>query len=75
VKRTRITIVTGRSGSGKSTALAAFEDAGYYCVDNMPVALLPDFLDLSLDNADDSPVWYSAWIFGKIVLSAITNPS
>jgi RNase adapter protein RapZ len=52
VKRTPITIVTGRSGSGKSTALAAFEDSGYYCVDNMPVALLPGFLNLSFNNAD-----------------------
>ena len=52
MKRTPITIVTGRSGSGKSTALAAFEDAGYYCVDNMPIALLPGFLNLSLDHAD-----------------------
>ncbi len=47
-----ITIVTGRSGSGKSTVLAAFEDSGYYCVDNLPVALLPSFLDLPMDNAD-----------------------
>lgn len=45
-----ITIVTGRSGSGKSTVLAAFEDAGYFCVDNMPVALLPAFLTLPPDN-------------------------
>lgn len=52
MKRPPITIVTGRSGSGKSTALAAFEDSGYYCVDNMPIALLPGFLDLSLDNAE-----------------------
>ncbi|MCB2145895.1 MAG: RNase adapter RapZ [Deltaproteobacteria bacterium] len=52
MKETPITIVTGRSGSGKSTALAAFEDSGYYCVDNMPVALLPEFLNLSLNNAD-----------------------
>lgn len=50
MKRTPITIVTGKSGSGKSTALAAFEDSGYYCVDNMPVALLPAFLDLSSDH-------------------------
>lgn len=34
-------ILSGLSGSGKSTALAAFEDAGYYCVDNLPVKLLP----------------------------------
>ena len=46
----KIFIVTGRSGSGKSTAIAAFEDAGYYCVDNMPVVLLPNFLDLPVTN-------------------------
>ncbi len=40
-----ILIVTGLSGSGKSTALAALEDAGYFCVDNLPVDLLPAFLD------------------------------
>ncbi len=50
MKGTAITIVTGRSGSGKSTALAAFEDSGYCCVDNMPVALLPSFLDLPSDH-------------------------
>jgi UPF0042 nucleotide-binding protein len=45
-----IIIITGRSGSGKSTAMAAMEDAGFYCVDNMPVALLPRFLTLSFDG-------------------------
>lgn len=43
----RLMIVTGQSGSGKSTALAAFEDSGFYCVDNLPVALLPQFFKLS----------------------------
>ncbi len=47
---TSITIITGLSGSGKSTAIAAFEDAEFYCVDNMPVALLPKFLDLPFDS-------------------------
>ncbi len=42
----KIIILTGLSGSGKSTALAALEDAGFYCVDNMPVALLLGFLEL-----------------------------
>lgn len=37
----RLVIISGRSGSGKSTALQALEDAGFYCVDNLPVALLP----------------------------------
>jgi UPF0042 nucleotide-binding protein len=45
-----IFIITGYSGSGKSTALAVFEDAGFYCVDNLPVALLPKFLDLTTEN-------------------------
>lgn len=37
-------IVSGRSGSGKSTALQALEDLGYYCVDNMPIRLLPGLI-------------------------------
>jgi UPF0042 nucleotide-binding protein len=39
-------IVTGLSGSGKSTALKALEDAGFFCIDNLPVALLPKLLEL-----------------------------
>ena len=39
-----ILIITGLSGSGKSTVLRALEDAGYFCVDNLPVHLLPPFL-------------------------------
>ncbi|MCJ7808821.1 MAG: RNase adapter RapZ, partial [Desulfobulbaceae bacterium] len=46
----KIIIITGCSGSGKSTAMAAFEDAGFYCVDNMPVALLPKFLELPIES-------------------------
>ena len=44
-KQLTIVIVTGYSGSGKSTALDTFEDAGFYCVDNMPVHLIPHFLE------------------------------
>ena len=39
-------IVSGRSGSGKSVALRALEDMGFYCVDNLPVVLLPDLARL-----------------------------
>ena len=46
-------IITGLSGSGKSTALAACEDAGFYCVDNMPVDLLPKFLELPMGHVSD----------------------
>jgi UPF0042 nucleotide-binding protein len=50
VNNLKIIIVTGLSGSGKSTAVAAFEDAGFYCVDNMPVDLLPKFLELPIES-------------------------
>lgn len=53
MKCRNIIILTGRSGSGKSTALAAMEDAGFYCVDNMPATLLPNFLELALKDAFD----------------------
>lgn len=39
-------IISGRSGSGKSVALRALEDIGYYCVDNLPLALLSQFVEL-----------------------------
>ena len=39
-----LVLVTGLSGGGKSTALRALEDLGYYCVDNLPAALLPEFV-------------------------------
>jgi len=41
-----IVVVTGMSGSGRSTAIAALEDEGYYCIDNLPTALIPGFVDL-----------------------------
>jgi UPF0042 nucleotide-binding protein len=43
----RMVIVTGLSGSGRSAALKAFEDIGYYCVDNLPLALLPAFVEFA----------------------------
>lgn len=50
MKTLKKVIITGLSGSGKSTAIAAFEDAGFYCVDNMPVELLPKFLELPIES-------------------------
>ena len=41
-----LVLITGMSGSGKSVALHALEDAGYYCVDNLPPPLLMDFIAL-----------------------------
>lgn len=42
----RFVIVTGMSGAGKSTALKMLEDVGYFCVDNLPVPLLPKFMEM-----------------------------
>lgn len=47
----RFVIVTGLSGSGKSSALGALEDVGFYAVDNLPAELLPAFVDLPLKFA------------------------
>ncbi len=45
----RFVIVTGMSGAGKSTALKMLEDMGYFCVDNLPIALLKKFSELACD--------------------------
>ncbi len=46
----QLVVITGLSGSGKGTALKAFEDLGFYAVDNMPIGLIPKFADLSGDS-------------------------
>ena len=51
----RLIIVSGLSGSGKSVALHVLEDLGYYCIDNLPVALLKSLLN-ELANGDDTPI-------------------
>lgn len=53
MKHLDLIIITGLSGSGKSTAINALEDAGYFCVDNMPVSLLPKLLELRLETASE----------------------
>jgi UPF0042 nucleotide-binding protein len=45
-----LVIITGMSGSGKLTTLKAFEDLGFYAVDNLPIALVPKFADLTHDS-------------------------
>lgn len=48
-------IMTGMSGSGKTVALKALEDYGYYCVDNIPVQLITGFADLLVDSKKPNP--------------------
>ncbi len=50
--RKQLVIVTGISGAGKASALKAFEDLGFHCVDNLPLELLPDFATLVGGSAD-----------------------
>jgi UPF0042 nucleotide-binding protein len=49
----QLVILTGLSGSGKSTVLKAFEDMGFYCVDNLPVELIPIFAELHAAGEGD----------------------
>jgi UPF0042 nucleotide-binding protein len=51
MKNLRVVIITGLSGSGKSTALRALEDIGFFCVDNLPVILLPKFLSITISSS------------------------
>jgi UPF0042 nucleotide-binding protein len=46
----KLVIISGRSGSGKSTALNVLEDLGYYCIDNLPVGLLPSLIEQQNGN-------------------------
>ena len=62
MKKSPIIIVTGCSGSGRSTALAAFEDAGFHCIDNMPTQLVSAFLQIAGDRRADDDI--AGWVFG-----------
>ena len=48
----RLIIVSGRSGSGKSTALDVLEDSGFYCIDNLPAGLLPELAERALIHTE-----------------------
>ena len=52
----RIVVITGMSGSGKSTAIRALEDAGYYAIDNLPIGLLDKLVELFGSSAELSKV-------------------
>lgn len=51
-----IVIITGLSGSGMSAATNAFEDLGYFCVDNLPITMLPTFARLVTANSDEKGI-------------------
>ncbi len=53
MKELHLIIISGLSGSGKSTALKTLEDMGFFCVDNLPILLLPKFIDLCNSSTDD----------------------
>ena len=53
MKNKKIIIITGLSGSGKSTAIDALEDAGFFCIDNLPVILLPKFLEFRAETGSE----------------------
>ena len=50
----RFVIVTGMSGAGKSSVLKMLEDIGYFCVDNLPVPLLPKFAELASGQEENT---------------------
>ena len=47
----QLVIVSGLSGSGKTVALRTLEDAGYYCIDNLPLAMLPELIDNMIEDS------------------------
>src|SRR5229473_3910583 len=49
-QKAELLIITGMSGSGKGSVLRALEDLGYYSVDNLPIALIPKFAELTRDS-------------------------
>jgi UPF0042 nucleotide-binding protein len=53
MKPLKVVIISGISGSGKSTAIKALEDIGFFCVDNLPVTLLPTFIELCEGSSEE----------------------
>src|SRR3954464_9578840 len=57
-----IVIITGLSGSGMSSATNAFEDLGYFCVDNLPLTMLPTFARLVTSGSDEKGIERAALV-------------
>jgi UPF0042 nucleotide-binding protein len=53
VRNVKVVLISGLSGSGKTTAIKALEDIGFYCVDNLPIVLFPKFIELCSQSAGE----------------------
>jgi len=53
VRNVKVVLISGLSGSGKTTAIKAMEDIGFYCVDNLPIVLFPKFIELCSQSAGE----------------------
>ncbi len=70
----RVVVITGLSGSGKSTATRAFEDIGWFCVDNLPALLLPRIVDLvSAARGEEARIAFVADVRGREFLPGVTK--
>jgi UPF0042 nucleotide-binding protein len=69
----KLYVVSGVSGSGKSTALNVFEDLDYYCIDNLPAGLLPAFAERMAANTNFCPIGAAVGIDARNILDDIAN--
>ncbi|MCP4597272.1 RNase adapter RapZ [Neptuniibacter sp.] len=68
----KLVVISGRSGSGKSTALQALEDIGFYCIDNLPAMLLPDLVE-QMSSEPDHPDKIAVSIDARNLLSNLSK--
>ena len=68
----KLVIVSGLSGSGKTVALHTLEDAGYYCIDNLPLSMLPQLVDKVINS---SPQPYDLVAIAVDARSRVDNPN
>ena len=64
-------IITGMSGGGKSRASDILEDAGFYCIDNMPARLIPDFASLYNEAMRNKEVSFTIDVRGESDFNAL----
>ena len=69
----KLVIISGRSGSGKSSALNLLEDEGYYCIDNLPVTLIPELVDYLQSSPSLEHQLVALCIDARNVIKDLTN--